>query len=688
MKILRTHTIRRRLLWVLVILAVVPMLLLSALIIAKTNGIFTDINERNIEQTKTLIDYYFNEKLSSALSLAEGYAKDPEIVSTFETHERDQLYSITKPIYDQLEKTIKITIFEYGNSDGTVFLRTHNPQKFGDDKSSNSGIAQALTGKEVKGFEYGNSGLGARIFVPIKGTANQIIGTLQMGFNLDEALLKDIAYYLDGNIAFFNEDTLSVSSNSNDQDKIGLLKESAAFEAVKSSGSYKNVTEDNILELFIPVYDSSNTEITGMIGVYQDISSFHNYEASLTTILIISIIVLIVAAILVSILFAGNITNPLKRITMINQRVADGDLSVTIDQSLLTKDEIGQLAAATKDTVEHMSRYIYDIQFQLSKMAQGNLVSQIDQEYKGDFSSIKAALLGISSSLNQTMSAISISADQVNAGADQVSSGAQSLASGATEQAATVEELSASIAEVADQAQKNLENVQIATKYVKLAGDGIDAGNEHMKDLTEAMSNINSASSQIVNITKAIEDIAFQTNILALNAAVEAARAGTVGKGFAVVADEVRNLATKSAEAAKQTAQLIERSVATVAKGSQIAEQTAQILQEVQEKATTANESVAKIGQATFEQTNAIEQVRQGLEQVSAVVQTNAATAEENSATSQQMSAQASALREEVSKFKLNSDAVQDNTADPSLSRKHSDSEGALPENSPASGKY
>ncbi len=231
-----------------------------------------------------------------------------------------------------------------------------------------------------------------------------------------------------------------------------------------------------------------------------------------------------------------------------------------------------------------------------------------------------------------------------------------------------MEELSASVTQVAEQAQKNLENVQLATRYTQQAGEGVNAGNEHMEKLTEAMANIDSASGQIARITKTIEDIAFQTNILALNASVEAARAGAAGKGFTVVADEVRNLAAKSADAAKQTAQLIERAVDTVAEGSRITAQTAQILQDVQEKTGLVIGSIVKIHQASSEQAGAIDQIRQGLSQVSIVVQTNAATAEENSATSEEMSAQAVALREEVGKFKLCSDYKGDRDISVSLS--------------------
>ncbi len=343
-------------------------------------------------------------------------------------------------------------------------------------------------------------------------------------------------------------------------------------------------------------------------------------------------------------------------ITSISKRIAQGELTLEIDKRNVTRDEIGQLTGAMGQILERLGeykKYITEVTKVLEGMKQGDMRIHLTHAYEGEFASIKNALQGISQSLNQTLSIIATAAEQVSTGSSQVAGGAQALAAGSTEQASALEQLSASITKVAAQAGENSANVKTATQYVQQAAVGVNAGNKHMKQLTEAMSNIGSASSQIANITKVIEDIAFQTNILALNAAIEAARAGNAGKGFAVVADEVRNLAAKSAEAAKKTAELIQNSVATVTQGTQLAEQTATILNDVEEKAGFANASIVRIEQASADQAGAIEQIRQGLNQVSNVVQTNAATAEENSATSEEMSAQAATLRDEVGKFKL-----------------------------------
>jgi methyl-accepting chemotaxis protein len=399
--------------------------------------------------------------------------------------------------------------------------------------------------------------------------------------------------------------------------------------------------------------------MTELLDAYaqSDIAAIQNQISNST---VSSIAIVLTIAILLTML-AVYVIHYLKKnvvyITGISKRIAQGELQLSMDEKTFTKDEIGQLSKAMGQILYRLGEYhnyLMEITSVLDAMKQGDMTIRLVQAYEGEFTAVKTALLGISSSLSETLHTINTAAEQVSTGASQVASGAQALAAGSAQQASTIEELNASMERISGQASENSASVKAASEYVEQASGFVRSGSEYMMKLNEAMANIGTASNQIANITKVIEDIAFQTNILALNAAIEAARAGNAGKGFAVVADEVRNLAAKSAEAARQTSGLIGQSTKTVTEGIQIAAMTAQILKSVEEKEVLVSQSVINIDQSSMEQAAAIDQIKQGLTQVTSVVQTNAATAEENSATSEEMSAQASALRDEVGKFKLN----------------------------------
>ncbi len=409
-------------------------------------------------------------------------------------------------------------------------------------------------------------------------------------------------------------------------------------------------------------------------------------KSSAMTMIIVFGVASFLITLIVIFLIRKSILDPVNEIVDVYGEISKGNMQAEIKYE--GRDEIGKMAELIRSANKLQGGILGDVIGKFTRISQGDLQLRVELEYPGDFAVLKKTIENTVSTLNHTMLTINVAAEQVSTGADQVASGAHALASGSAEQASSVEELTVSMSKIAEQATENSSNVKAATQYVEQAGAGVNAGNEHMKQLTEAMTDIGAASNQIVNITKVIEDIAFQTNILALNAAIEAARAGNAGKGFAVVADEVRNLAGKSAEAAKQTAELIQASVDTVSKGSQITAQTARILQEVGVHAVSVTDSIAKIDQASAEQAIAIEQIKQGIAQVSAVVQTNAATAEENSATSEEMSAQAATLRQEVAKFKLDTGYEKDRLASISLLGEPSAIRPAAPKRASGIGKY
>ncbi len=279
-----------------------------------------------------------------------------------------------------------------------------------------------------------------------------------------------------------------------------------------------------------------------------------------TSILVFVFLVgLVVAMTIQSRMIRRKLIHPIIQIDKEMREIAQGNLSSNFDLEPDTS-EIGMLIYSIHSTKAELKKYIDDISWMLSQMAQGNMNLEPKIRYIGDFESIQASLETILNSLNHTISRIDISSAQVFAHADQVSSGAQSLAQGATEQASTISELSSTISDLTERMNDIAENAKKAQDVSLEAAGNLNIGNQKMQDMHQAMEEISNSSQEIGKIIKTIEDIAFQTNILALNAAVEAARAGAAGKGFAVVADEVRQLANKSQEASHQTTLLIETS--------------------------------------------------------------------------------------------------------------------------------
>jgi len=247
--------------------------------------------------------------------------------------------------------------------------------------------------------------------------------------------------------------------------------------------------------------------------------------------------------------------------------------------------------------------------------------------------------------INRIIGGLSEGADQVASASGQVSASSQSLAEGSSEQAASIEETSASLEEMSSMTKQNADNSGQADSLMKEANQVIGEANESMTDLTHSMDEISKASEETSKIIKTIDEIAFQTNLLALNAAVEAARAGEAGAGFAVVADEVRNLALRAAEAAKNTAELIEGTVNRVNDGTDLVKKTNANFTKVAESATKVGDLVSEISAASGEQAQGIEEVNKAVTEMDKVTQQNAANSEQSASASEEMTAQAEEMK-------------------------------------------
>ncbi|MCP4379243.1 MAG: methyl-accepting chemotaxis protein [bacterium] len=250
----------------------------------------------------------------------------------------------------------------------------------------------------------------------------------------------------------------------------------------------------------------------------------------------------------------------------------------------------------------------------------------------------------ISKPIARIIEGLSSGAEQTSSASGQVASASQSLAQGTSEQAASVEEVTSSIEEMSSMTKQNATNADEAKSLSANATAGTDKGTEAMGRMSVAIEDIKTSSDETAKIIKTIDEIAFQTNLLALNAAVEAARAGEAGKGFAVVAEEVRNLAQRSAQAARDTAEMIEGSVKNADSGVIISKEVASLLEDIAGDNGKVNDLVAEIAAASNEQAQGIDQINTAVSQMDQVTQSNAANAEESASAAEELSAQAEQL--------------------------------------------
>ncbi len=363
------------------------------------------------------------------------------------------------------------------------------------------------------------------------------------------------------------------------------------------------------------------------------------------TISIMAALLFIAISIVFSIIFAGSIGRPISKIATAADKLAVGDLDVDVD--IDSKDEIGQLAKSFKNLISSTREQAIAVE----KVADADLTVEVTPRSEQDILGKK--LMQLVEGLNEIMAGIQSASEQVAGGARQIADSSMGLSQGATEQASSIEELTASIEQISSQTKLNAGNADQADELTMTAKTSAEQCNAQMKEMLNAMEEINVSSSNISKIIKVIDDIAFQTNMLALNAAVEAARAGQHGKGFAVVAEEVKNLAARSANAAKETTEMIEGSIRKAEVGTHIARDTAEALNRIVSEIDKVADLVNNISIASKEQDTGISQVNQGIMQVSHVVQSNSATSEECAAASQELTGQAELLQDMVGKFTI-----------------------------------
>ncbi len=338
----------------------------------------------------------------------------------------------------------------------------------------------------------------------------------------------------------------------------------------------------------------------------------------------------------------------------LSKAAVEGRLSVRADASRHQGD-FRLIVQGVNDTLDAVIGPVTEATKALEKIAARDLTTRVHGDYSGDHARIKDALNTAVENLEQALSQVNDATAQVSSASQQISAGSQSLAQGANEQASSLEEVSASLEEMSSMTRQNADNALAAKNLASEADVHAKTGTEAMERMSGAIVRIKESSDQTAKIVKTIDEIAMQTNLLALNAAVEAARAGEAGRGFAVVAEEVRNLAQRSAQAAKNTADMIGESVRNAEEGVKISQEVSSSFDKIATSSKKVNDLIAEIAVASKEQAQGIKGVNDAVSQMDKVTQQNAANAEESASASEELSGQSEELQSMVAQFRIGS---------------------------------
>ncbi len=319
---------------------------------------------------------------------------------------------------------------------------------------------------------------------------------------------------------------------------------------------------------------------------------------------------------------------------------------------------VGGVNRTLDEVVVPMQQAAAEVLAVCSRVAAQDLTARLEGTFKGEFAAIKDALNLAIANVERSITDVAAASEQVSSAATQIGKSSQVLADGSSQQASALEEVSSSLQELFSMARLNADNSQSARRMAESTKTSSQKGLESMGRLSSSIEEIKASSDRTAQIVKTIDGIAFQTNLLALNAAVEAARAGDAGRGFAVVAEEVRSLAKRSADAARDTAAMIESAIKSAEQGVAANAQVQSAFEAISSEAQRVSEVVGEIAAASGQQTTAIEQLNQAVTHVSQVTQTTAAHSEESASVAEELSGQSAELRSMVASFTLQGGAA------------------------------
>lgn len=546
---------------------------------------------------------------------------------------------------------------QYGFTSGNLLNKKGVSIKDGTDFSDRDYVKAALNGKtnisDVTLSKYTNT-YGISIAAPLI-SSGRIIGVVY--YRADVDFMNDIVKHISvgqGSYAYILDENNNVIAHKNEKYIMNDKYKEMIPKDIKNCISSQNgsMTCSYGGDKYICGYSKIDKTANWRVVIASPESAYNSDILRFVKKLVISDIIALIVAIIVALIIARVISRPIVRVKNLLSALAQGDLSVQLNDTK-NKDELGIL----QNSAVSLNRMLSDMLTQsgdvLSKMAAYDLTSEDMREYPGKFNELAASINSIKAILSNMILNIQNSSVNVDGGSKQLAEAASMLSEGTMAQASSLQKLVTDVENVAQNINANSDKTIFVNESLGNLDSEIKDGDQKMQELSNVVRTVEEMSEDIKKIVNTIDGIAFQTNILALNASVEAARAGESGKGFAVVAQEIGTLATKSSDASKKTAELIEKCIKGIESAKEYADITSDSLAKIVSDSNNIANAFDEMSKANEIQAKNANDIRNEIENISQVVQSNTATAQQTAASTEVLSEQAAALKDMTGRFKV-----------------------------------
>lgn len=546
---------------------------------------------------------------------------------------------------------------QYGFTSGNLLDKKGVSIKDGTDFSDRDYVKAALNGKtnisDVTLSKYTNT-YGISIAAPLI-SSGRIIGVVY--YRADVDFMNDIVKHISvgqGSYAYILDENNNVIAHKNEKYIMNDKYKEMIPKDIKNCISSQNGSMTCAYggDKYICGYSKIDKTANWRVVIESPESAYNSDILRFVKKLVISDIIALIAAIIVALIIARVISRPIVRVKNLLSALAQGDLSVQLNDTK-NKDELGIL----QNSAVSLNRMLSDMLTQsgdvLSKMAAYDLTSEDMREYPGKFNELAASINSIKAILSNMILNIQNSSVNVDGGSKQLAEAASMLSEGTMAQASSLQKLVTDVENVAQNINANSDKTIFVNESLGNLDSEIKDGNQKMQELSNVVRTVEEMSEDIKKIVNTIDGIAFQTNILALNASVEAARAGESGRGFAVVAQEIGTLATKSSDASKKTAELIEKCIKGIESAKEYADITSDSLAKIVSDSNNIANAFDEMSKANEIQAKNANDIRNEIENISQVVQSNTATAQQTAASTEVLSEQAAALKDMTGRFKV-----------------------------------